>query len=159
MKEKKEYEWKFHKKNSKGEVVFRHETGQTLKDVVKFFKEKEIDIVVREGGNMVWVYFRGQKYSYYYTTGRWSPFLEGKYPNKHFHSKGVKDFHDRFLLKAKEKENGYSKEGDEAKEAWLEIFDVYDNSGDYVYYNGKPCVYMSDGLWISEDGFEHDDRS
>ena len=47
---------------------------------------------------------------------------------------------------------------------WLELF--YDNDlgaeyGDdhYVYYNGKPCVYWSDGLWISKEGIEYDDRS
>tara|TARA_R100001463_G_C3384543_1_gene206062 strand:- start:49 stop:495 length:447 start_codon:yes stop_codon:yes gene_type:complete len=45
-----------------------------------------------------------------------------------------------------------------AKKTLLELFDAYDNGEEYVYYNGKPCVYMSDGLWISKDGFEYDEK-
>ena len=45
-----------------------------------------------------------------------------------------------------------------AKKEWLKLFDAFDDSGDYVYYNGKPCFYMSAGLWISKDGFEYNEE-
>ena len=36
-------------------------------------------------------------YAYYYTTGRWSPYIIGRFPKKHYHSKGIEDFINRFI--------------------------------------------------------------
>ena len=33
LNEHKEYDWKYKRTNSKGDVIFRHETDQTVKDV------------------------------------------------------------------------------------------------------------------------------
>jgi len=96
----KEYDWKFNKVNSKGEVIFKHDTNETVEQVSKFLEDKNIKHELTEGAGstMFWVYFNGTKYSYYSTTGRWSPIKKNKYPVKHYSSKNIKDFINRFLL-------------------------------------------------------------
>ena len=47
---------------------------------------------------MFWVYFNYQKYCYFSTTGRWAPWNEDGYPDRHYKSKGIEDFYTRFLL-------------------------------------------------------------
>ena len=41
---------------------------------------------------------------------------------------------------------------------WETIFDAYDGGGDsHRLINGKPCVYWTEGMWISKDGMELDE--
>jgi len=39
MNEQKEYDWKYRRTNSKGDVIFRHNTNQTVEDVCNFLDE------------------------------------------------------------------------------------------------------------------------
>ena len=96
----KEYNWSFNRKNSKGEVLFSHSTDETVDDVIEFLENKDIehDLTAGAGWTMFWVYFNDQKYCYFSTTGRWAPWKEGGYPDKHYTSKGIEDFYTRFLL-------------------------------------------------------------
>tara|TARA_R110001592_G_scaffold235370_1_gene493409 strand:+ start:1083 stop:1688 length:606 start_codon:yes stop_codon:yes gene_type:complete len=101
MNEQQEYDWKYGRTNSKGEVIFRHNTDQTVEDVCNFLDEYNIEYEKRLGATMLWIYFKNKKYAYYYTTGKWAPFAARGYPKKHFHSKGIEDFYNRFLLSNK----------------------------------------------------------
>jgi len=96
----KEYDWKFDRINSQGEVIFKHETNETVEQVIKFLKDKNVKYELTEGAGstMFWIYCNATKYSYYSTTGRWSPIKKNKYPTKHYSSKNIKDFYERFLL-------------------------------------------------------------
>ena len=100
MKPIKEYDWKFDRINSQGEVIFKHETNETVEQVIKFLKDKNVKYELTEGAGstMFWIYCNATKYSYYSTTGRWSPIKKNKYPTKHYSSKNIKDFYERFLL-------------------------------------------------------------
>ena len=41
---------------------------------------------------------------------------------------------------------------------WEELFDTYDCGDDsHRLINGKPCVYWTEGTWISKDGVELDE--
>ncbi len=41
---------------------------------------------------------------------------------------------------------------------WEKMFDAYDGGGDsHRLINGKPCVYWTEGMWISKDGMELDE--
>ena len=99
MNEHKEYDWKYKRTNSEGDIIFRHETDQTVKDVCTFLDKHNIKYEKKLGASMFWIYFEGRQYAYYYTTGRWHNFVKESYPNKHYHSKGIKDFYNRFLLR------------------------------------------------------------
>lgn len=94
---KKKYNWEFDRVNSKGEAKFKHKTGENLEDVEKFLKDKDILYSVRQGARMIWVYTHKEKFAYYYTTGRWSPFIRGGMPSKHYRSIDVEDFYTRFF--------------------------------------------------------------
>ena len=90
------YNWKFDRVNSKGEVLFKHSTNQTLEDVSEYLDSNNIKYEVRAGAHMLWIYNNsGKKYSYYYTTGRWSSY--GMQFKKHYRSKSIEDFCSRFL--------------------------------------------------------------
>ena len=81
--------------NSKGKAIFRRDTNESLDDVKEYLDSEHIEYEVKPVANMVWVY-RDKKYGYYYTTGRWAPFVRGAYPKKHYRSNGIKDFIVRF---------------------------------------------------------------
>jgi hypothetical protein len=98
-KDGKEYEpngYVFDRVNSKGEVLFRRDTKETLEEVENYLELKGIEYEVRSGARMLWIRTNRGLYSYYYTTGRWSPFVEKGYPRKHYKSNGIIDFITRF---------------------------------------------------------------
>lgn len=101
--EEKEYNWSYDRTNSKGKVIFRHDTNETMEDASNFLKEKGIEYEEKRGGSMIWIHYQYQLYSYYPTTGKWAPWNEGGYPDKHYASKGIEDFYTRFLLADKPK--------------------------------------------------------
>jgi len=90
------YDWKFDRVNSKGKVIFKHNTKESLEDVKKFLNKKNIYFEETKT-QMVRIYFDDKMYSYYYTTGRWSPYNPSGYPKKHYYSKNIEDFFTRFL--------------------------------------------------------------
>ena len=49
---------------------------------------------------MLRIFYNDNMYSYYYTTGRWAKYMPRNrgYPKKHYRSKGIEDFYNRFLL-------------------------------------------------------------
>ena len=103
MKHIKEYNWSFHRRNSKNKVIFKHHTSETLDEVTDFLDKKKLEYDVMQGATMLWIYYKNKSYAYYYTTGRWAPFSKkSNYPKKHYHSKGIKDFYERFLTAKQE---------------------------------------------------------
>jgi len=116
MREEQDYNWKYNRINSKGEIIFRHDTNQLLESVMEFLREKNIDFILKEKANMLWIYYKGNKVAYFYTTGRWNTFKANRgYPKKHYSSKGIRDFCNRFLFNMKENYISYTKEQDEVK--------------------------------------------
>lgn len=103
MKHTKEYNWSFNRRNSKNEVIFKHHTSETLDEVTDFLDKKKLEYDIRYGATMLWIHYKNQSYAYYYTTGRWAPFSKTSiYPDRHYHSKGIKDFYKRFLTAKQE---------------------------------------------------------
>ena len=52
----------------------------------------------------------------------------------------------------------YFRDAVDSDNFWETIFDAYDGGGDsYRLINGKPCVYWTEGMWISKDGMELDE--
>ena len=86
----------FDRRNSKGEVIFRRNTKETLHEVENYLELKGIEYEVKSGARMLWIKTNRGLYSYYYTTGRWSPYVKGGYPKKHYKSNGIVDFITRF---------------------------------------------------------------
>lgn len=95
----KEYKWSYDRTNSKGEVIFRHDTEEDFEFVINFLKEKNIDYEVKIYANMLWIHYNDKTYSYYPTTGRWG--TRNNHYLKHYHSKGIEDFYTRFLIPEK----------------------------------------------------------
>jgi len=102
VKHTEEYDWSYDRTNSKGEKHFRHDTNETLEDVLEFLQKSNIKYEVKEGAHMLWVHHEERKYAYYYTTGRWAAYSKLGMPNKHYRAKGIKDFLQRFVLAVRE---------------------------------------------------------
>ena len=91
-------DWTYVRTNSKGEAIFRRDTHETKEYVDSFLEERNIPYEYRDKANMYWILNdEGKEYCYYYTTGRWSKRVSRGFPKKHFHSKGIEDFCNRFL--------------------------------------------------------------
>jgi hypothetical protein len=93
----KEYKWKAVRENSKGETVWRHDTDEGLEEVTDYLNKNNIKYEVKENAGMLKIHYETTSYAYYYTTGRWSPYITGSFPKKHYHSKGIEDFINRFI--------------------------------------------------------------
>ena len=100
--------YRFDRVNSKGEVIFRRDTNETLEYVEKYLNSKGIKYEVRKGAYMLWIK-KDKWYAYSYTTGRWHPYIENSYPKKHYRSNGIDDFITRFTKdsKIKQKEDSH----------------------------------------------------
>ena len=98
MKPIKEYDWKFNRVNSQGETVWRHNTDESLEYATDYLNKNNIKYEVKEKARMLKIQSETDSYAYYYTTGRWSPYVENNFPEKHYHSKGIEDFVNRFLF-------------------------------------------------------------
>ena len=92
------YNWKFDRVNSKGEVIFKHYTEESLEDVKKYLTKKNIYFEETKT-KMLRIFYNDNMYSYYYTTGRWAKYMPktSGYPKEHYHSKNIHDFFTRFL--------------------------------------------------------------
>ncbi len=98
MKHTKKYTWNFNRVNSKGKVIFKHLTKESLEDVKDFLDKEGVDYDDCSGATMLRVYYGNSVYQYFYTTGRWAKYNSCmNIPKKHYHSTGVKDFLTRFL--------------------------------------------------------------
>lgn len=98
--------------NSKGEAVLRRDTEDTFEFVVQYLKEKDIEYEYRDGATMFILWNDADvRYVYYWTTGRWA--VKTRKINKHFSSKGIVDFVERFL-------NRYAEEQKKQHEVWAE---------------------------------------
>jgi hypothetical protein len=89
-------EWKFVRKNSKGEAILRRDTNESLDDVLEYLKDKNVAVEVHPKATLLSIYVGSRRFDYFWTTGRWSQRRDG-HPKKHYHSKGIADFFDRFL--------------------------------------------------------------
>ena len=96
--EEKKYNWKYDRTNSKGKVIYRHDTNQTLEQVINFLETKGLNYEIKIGANMLCIYTHKKKFYYYFTTGRWTSSGPRRTTYKHYRSKGIKDFYTRFLL-------------------------------------------------------------
>ena len=96
MKRTNGYNWKFDRVNSKGEVIWKHLTEQSLEEVLSFLEEKDI-YYEKTKGHFLRIYYEGVMYAYYYTTGRWARYISRGYPKKHYRSINIQDFYKRFL--------------------------------------------------------------
>ena len=95
-------EWKFVRKNSKGEAVFRRDTDESLEYVLEYLKDKDVTVEIFPKATLLSIYVDWRRYDYYWTTGRWCQRRLG-YPRKHYHSKGIDDFFTRFVEKDTQK--------------------------------------------------------
>ena len=112
----KKAEWVFVRKNSKGENIFRRDTNQTAEYVANVLNEKEVAFVYSESGSCFRIYNEKEdrNYQYYPTTGRWGVYFYQKRPTKHYHSKSIEDFLDRFFFKTVEMK-------DKVETKWTEL--------------------------------------
>ena len=100
----KKSEWLFVRKNSKGENIFRRETNQTAEHAATVLNNKEIAFVYSDSGSCFRMYneTENRHYQYYPTTGRWGVYHYQKRPSKHYHSRSIEDFLNRFFFKGSE---------------------------------------------------------
>ena len=88
----------FDRKNSKGEIIFRRDTNETLEDAEKYLSDNNIDYESKPRGSMMYIE-TDKRYAYYPTTGRWSVY---PFRTKHYKSNGIEDFITRFAKKKHE---------------------------------------------------------
>ena len=98
MKHIKGYNWKFDRVNSKGKVIWKHHTEESLDDVKDFLIKNKV-YFEETRAKMLRIYYNENMYSYFYTTGRWAPYVPDRssYPKQHYYSKNINDFYTRFL--------------------------------------------------------------
>ena len=101
-------EWKFIRVDKEGAPVFRRDTNETAEYVGKVLNELGIPFVFQNTGSCFRIYNEEKRknYQYYYSTGRWGVYNGWTRPSKHYRSKSIKDFLERFFFSApfKEKE-------------------------------------------------------
>ena len=91
-------EWEYVRKNSKGESIFRRDTGEEFDFVCSYLDNNNIPYKYKEGGGVFIVSNKtGRNYVYYWTTGRWSP--KHKSNKIHYRSKGIEEFVTKYLNK------------------------------------------------------------
>ena len=96
MKKKNKNGYYYVRTNSKGEKIFRRDTGESLEEVTAYLDSiEDITYKIKEKASMIWIK-RDKNYSYCYTTGRWAVYVKGGYPKKHYRSNGIRDFIERF---------------------------------------------------------------
>lgn len=92
------HNWEYVRTNSKGEAVFRKDTGQSLVHCLEYLKHEGIQHEVVESATLIVIYSKADRpYMYYWTTGRWSP--RRRNYNKHFHSDNIENFVEKYLNK------------------------------------------------------------
>lgn len=105
-------EYRYARTNSKGEVILRRDTEEDLTFVMEYLNENKIPFEYIDSATMFYIKNRaGVRYTYYYTTGRWA--IKSRNRQKHYQSKGIADFVDRFL-------NKYADEQIEQHKIWAE---------------------------------------
>jgi len=99
-------EWRFVKKDKDGNPVFRRDTNETAEYVASVLNNKDIPFVFQEKGSCFRIYSeeKDKNYQYYHTTGRWGVYKGTTRPSKHYHSKSIVDFLDRFFFNNPKKE-------------------------------------------------------
>tara|TARA_R110000822_G_C14965319_1_gene456619 strand:+ start:90 stop:461 length:372 start_codon:yes stop_codon:yes gene_type:complete len=103
-----------------GTPRFKRPTGESFEDVAKILHKRNISYLHKEGSHLVHIYKEpnekgyefASRYTYYYTTGRWSG--RGS-SNGKYHSKGIKDFLDRYYRTVEEDAVYYEKR---EKQTW-----------------------------------------
>jgi hypothetical protein len=103
-----------------GTPRFKRPTGESFEDVAKILHKRNISYLHKEGSHLVHIYKEpnekgyefASRYTYYYTTGRWSG--RGS-SNGKYHSKGIKDFLERYYRTAEEDAAYYERR---KKETW-----------------------------------------
>jgi len=91
-------DYKYARTNSKGEKILRRDTDEDLEFVENYLTDRGIEYKIRYGASMMWIKnLDGKLYSYYWTTGRWAP--RSLRVKKHYASRGIEDFVNRFLNK------------------------------------------------------------
>ena len=148
-----EYKWSYNRTNSKGEKKFKHTTNQTIEEVTNYLDSKNIEYNLRLGGSMLWIYNSyGRAYAYYYTTGRWAKHKPSGYPDKHYSSKGIVDFVDRFLEESKESDQKLTKLCIDC-DAELILNDNWTEARQrQAKYLCKPCWQQRDSLRMYVNG-------
>jgi|DEB0MinimDraft_10_1074344.scaffolds.fasta_scaffold121703_2 hypothetical protein len=95
-------EFYFVRKNKNGEAVFRRDTNESVEHVAAVLNKNGIPFQYKEKGYCFVLYRADTRryYQYFHTTGRWGMYRQGGIrPEKHYHSKGIQDFLDRFFSK------------------------------------------------------------
>jgi hypothetical protein len=73
------------------------EDDPLLLEAISIFEEEGYSYQLKLSASMMWVTNKsGNRYSFYPTTGRWAPFGRST-PDRHYRSRGTRDFVDRFL--------------------------------------------------------------
>tara|TARA_R100000234_G_scaffold72576_1_gene44726 strand:- start:1426 stop:1995 length:570 start_codon:yes stop_codon:yes gene_type:complete len=110
--EKEMSEYKYARTNSKGEVILRRDTEETLSFVTSILDKNNIPYEYMEGATMFIMYNKANvRYVYYWTTGRWA--VKKRRIDKHYQSKGIEDFINRFF-------NKFADEQIEQNKVWAE---------------------------------------
>ena len=111
-------EWEYVRKNSKGESIFRRDTGEEFDFVCSYLDNNNIPYKYKEGGGVFIVSNKtGRNYVYYWTTGRWSP--KHKSNKIHYRSKGIEEFVTKYINKYNKEELEWFKEREESKKQYF----------------------------------------
>ena len=111
-------EWEYIRKNSKGESIFRRDTGEEFDFVCSYLDNNNIPYKYKEGGGVfIGSNKTGRNYVYYLTTGRWSP--KHKSNKIHYRSKGIEEFVTKYLNKYNKEELEWFKEREESKKQYF----------------------------------------
>ena len=114
-------EYKYARTNSKGEVILRRDTEETLSFVTSILEKNNIPYEYREGATMFILYNKANvRYVYYWTTGRWA--VKKRRIDKHYQSKGIEDFINRFFNKFADEQIEQNKVWAEEREAKREAY-------------------------------------
>ena len=94
-------EWYYAGKKKDGTVKLRKHTHESAEYVAEVLNERGIAFVFQDGAKMFRVYHpeNHRQYQYFYTTGQWGMYYYGRRPEKHYHSNGILEFLDKYMMK------------------------------------------------------------
>ncbi len=97
-------EYYYNGTNSKGEAKWRRNTNESIEFVEQYLDNLGIDYETHHHTCMLRIFKQSSDYSYYWTTGKWSPYVRSGLPKRHFSSNGIDDFINRFYNRVFEKQ-------------------------------------------------------
>ena len=96
-------QWVYAGKGKDGKPKLKRLTYESAEEVADILNSHDLPFEFSKSAHMFKIFnpYNYKLYQYFYTTGKWGVYYFNKRPDKHYHSNGIVDFINKYLLKGK----------------------------------------------------------